>query len=182
MDRTTDLDSIDRAILGLLEENARRTISDIAACVNLSPAPVRRRIDRLEQAGVIASYTVVTDLPAVAPHFEAFTEVKIDGDADPDEVIAGVTQIPEVLEVFTTAGDLDALVRIRVDNVDHLRRVVGAIRRLGRVSGTRTLIVLDSWARRGTAPAMERRPVTTAARRGQADNTRVAKRGGNALR
>jgi DNA-binding Lrp family transcriptional regulator len=46
------------------------------------------------------------------------------------------------------AGDPDALVRARARDLDHLKRVVDRIRRTGKVTGTKTLIVLGA-ARRG---------------------------------
>jgi Lrp/AsnC family transcriptional regulator, leucine-responsive regulatory protein len=69
------------------------------------------------------------------------------GDADIDEILAAVEEIPEIREVFTMAGDPDALLRIRVDDVEHLKEVVNRLRRIGRVTGTKTLMVLDRWAR-----------------------------------
>ncbi|GAA1003448.1 hypothetical protein Aple_003660 [Acrocarpospora pleiomorpha] len=49
--------------------------------------------------------------------------------------------------MFTIAGDSDALVWLRVRDLGHLQNTIDAIRRNHRVTGTRTLIVLDSWAR-----------------------------------
>jgi len=141
------LDETDRRILELLSDNARRTIADIAARVNLSPAPVKRRIDRLQQIGVIAGYTVLLDHAMIGPSIDAFTELRFAGDADIDEILREVKEIPEIHEVFTMAGDPDALLRIRVDDVEHLREVVNRLRRTGRVTGTKTLMVLDRWAR-----------------------------------
>jgi len=141
------LDETDRRILDLLRDDARRTIADIAAHVNLSPAPVKRRIDRLQETGVIAGYTVVLDHALIGPSIDAFTELRFAGDADIDEILAAVEQIPEIREVFTMAGDPDALLRIRVDDVEHLKTVVNRLRRTGRVTGTKTLMVLDRWAR-----------------------------------
>jgi Lrp/AsnC family transcriptional regulator, leucine-responsive regulatory protein len=57
------------------------------------------------------------------------------------------TRIPEVMEVFTIAGDPDALVRLRVRSVDHLREVIDQLRRSGAVIGTKTLMVLGTWRR-----------------------------------
>lgn len=72
------------------------------------------------------------------------------------EFIQAVTGQPEALEVLTIAGDPDALVRMRVDNVQHLQHVVDGLRRTGRVVGTRTLVVLSSWRRGdGTVPTTE---------------------------
>ena len=54
-----DLDDVDHAIIGLLTEDARRTLSDIGERVALSAPAVKRRVDRLESLGVIAGYTAV---------------------------------------------------------------------------------------------------------------------------
>jgi DNA-binding Lrp family transcriptional regulator len=145
------LDEIDRRILELLGADARRTVADIAARVNLSPAPVKRRIDRLQGSGVIAGYTVVLDHALIGPSIDAFTELRFAGDADIDEILRAVEAIPEIQEVFTMAGDPDALLRIRVDDVEHLREVVNRLRRTGRVTGTKTLMVLDHWNRHAGA-------------------------------
>ncbi|MEA2177576.1 MAG: Lrp/AsnC family transcriptional regulator, leucine-responsive regulatory protein, partial [Solirubrobacteraceae bacterium] len=56
-----DLDAVDHEILGLLSEDARRTLSDIGERVALSAPAVKRRIDRLERLGVITGYTAVLD-------------------------------------------------------------------------------------------------------------------------
>ena len=143
------LDDTDRQIVELLRQDARRTISDIASLVNLSPAPVKRRIDRLEQLGVIAGYTVVLNHAKLGPSVDAFVELRMAGNAGLDEITATVSEIPEVREVFTVAGDPDALVRIRLEDVGHLKDVVNALRRSGRVTGTKTLMVLDHWSRAG---------------------------------
>jgi Lrp/AsnC family leucine-responsive transcriptional regulator len=141
------VDETDRAIIDLLRQDARRTVSDIAGRVNLSPAPVKRRIDRLEKLGVIAGYTVVLDHQKVGPSIEAYTELRFSGDTDVDDILHSAAELPEVLEVLAIAGDPDALVRVRVEDVDHLQRVVNALRRSGTVTGTKTLIVLGRWSR-----------------------------------
>lgn len=149
MSARVPIDDVDRRILDLLREDARRTVADIAARVNLSAAPVKRRIDRLEQLGVIAGYTTLLDHAKIGPSIDAFTELRLAGDADVDEVVEAVRQIPEVREIFTTAGDPDALIRIRVEDVANLKQVVNGLRRSGRVTGTKTLMVLERWARSG---------------------------------
>ena len=137
------LDDIDHQVLELLRDDGRRTVADIAAHVNLSPAPVKRRIDRLQRLGVIAGYTVLLNHAKMGPTIDAFTELRFTGDGDIDEIIAVISRMPEVREVFTIAGDPDALVRIRVEDMEHLKRVVNALRRSGRITGTKTLMVLD---------------------------------------
>jgi Lrp/AsnC family transcriptional regulator, leucine-responsive regulatory protein len=142
-----EIDSIDREILDLLRENARRTVTDIAARVNLSAAPVKRRIERLERLGVIVGYTLVVDHGKLDGLLEAFTELRFAGTTGFDAIVETATDIPEVKEIFTTAGDPDALARIRVQDAEHLKHVVNQLRRADHVTGTKTLMVLDSWSR-----------------------------------
>ena len=56
-----DVDETDGRILGLLQQNARRTFGDIGRAVGLSASAVKRRIDRLEALGVILGYTTLVD-------------------------------------------------------------------------------------------------------------------------
>jgi hypothetical protein len=70
--------------------------------------------------------------------------------ADIDRALVG---LPELVESFTLAGDPDALVRLRVTDVDHLKRVIDRVRRGTRhgakITETKTLIVLGT----STGPA-----------------------------
>ncbi|MGW6457213.1 Lrp/AsnC family transcriptional regulator [Streptomyces sp. NPDC055078] len=149
MTDTVQLDSVDRRILDLLVQDGRRSILSIAEQVNLSPAPVKRRVDRLERAGVIAGYTAILDHSRLGDSLEAFTELRFAGDTNVEAIASAVINLPEVVEVFTVAGDPDALVRVRVGSVQHLQQVIDTMRRSGNVIGTKTLMILAS-RRRGT--------------------------------
>jgi DNA-binding Lrp family transcriptional regulator len=144
-----ELDSVDRRILDLLVQDGRRSVISIAEQVNLSPAPVKRRIDRLERAGVIVGYTAVLDHSRLGDSLEAFTELRFTGDTDVESITDSVIHLPEVVEVFTMAGDPDALVHVRVSSVRHLQQVIDKMRRSGSVIGTKTLMILGS-RRRGS--------------------------------
>lgn len=137
------LDPVDREIIELLRKNARTPVSQIAHQVGLSTGPVSRRITRLERTGVIKGYVAVVDEQAVGG-IDAFTEVRLIGSIDTSEIEAMAGNMPEIKEVYTISGDPDALIRFRVENVDHLQRVVNAIRTSGKVLGTKTFIVLRS--------------------------------------
>jgi DNA-binding Lrp family transcriptional regulator len=144
----TDLDPVDERILQLLVEDGRRSASEIGRQVGLSPAAAKRRIDRLEQLGVIAGYRAVLDHARLGSEIEAFIELRFAGTTQVDDIEGTVAGLPEVVEAFTTAGDPDALVRVRASDLDHLKRVVDHIRRTGKVTGTKTLIVLGARGRR----------------------------------
>jgi Lrp/AsnC family leucine-responsive transcriptional regulator len=143
-----DIDSVDRRILELLVADARRSASEIGRLVNLSPAAAKRRIDRLEAAGVVKGYTAILDHAQLGGHLEAFTELRFAPGTQVDDIDHAVADLPEVVESFTLAGDPDALVRLRVRDVDHLKRVIDRVRRARRggakIVGTKTLIVLGA--------------------------------------
>ena len=74
---TTPLDSIDRHILQLLQEDARQTTKQLAANVNLSTTPVFERLKRLEREGYIRKYVAVLDAEKLDLGFEVFCSVKL---------------------------------------------------------------------------------------------------------
>ncbi|MCD4523706.1 Lrp/AsnC family transcriptional regulator [Nocardioides sp. cx-173] len=145
------VDEVDRAILDLLRRDARTTVAEIARTVRLSPAPVARRIARLEQSGVIRGYRAIID-DKRGGSLEAFTEIRLAGSTETGELAEILKDVPEIQAFYTIAGDPDGLVRIRVDDVDHLQRVVNAMRRTGKLTATKTLISLYSWERSDDPP------------------------------
>ena len=140
------LDATDHQIVEVLLADARRSASEVGRLVGLSPPAAKRRIERLEEIGLIRGYTVVLDHRVAGDQIEAFIELRFAPGTQVDAIDAAVTDLPEVVESFTLAGDPDAFARVRVRDLDHLKNVVDQIRR-GRRGGprvltTRTVIVL----------------------------------------
>jgi DNA-binding Lrp family transcriptional regulator len=148
-----ELDAVDGRILELLVSDARRSASEIGRLVGLSPAAAKRRIDRLEETGYIRGYTAVLDHAMLGSHLEAFTELRFAPGTQVDEIEKAVADLPELVEAFTLAGDPDALIRLRVRDVDHLKGVLDRVRRGKerdvKITETKTLIVLGT--RKGPA-------------------------------
>lgn len=143
----TRLDALDRTILELLVEDGRRSASEIGRRIGLAPSSAKRRIDRLEATGIIVGYRAVLDRAKLGSQIEAFTELRFHGATQVDEIECAVADLPELIESFMIAGDPDVLVRLRVTDLDHLKRVIDKIRRTGNVTGTKTHIVLGSGPR-----------------------------------
>jgi Lrp/AsnC family leucine-responsive transcriptional regulator len=141
---TPELDETDLEIIELLRQDARRTLADVAERVSLSAPAVKRRVDRLERERVITGYTVQVDHALLGRPLQAFTELRFAGNLPVDQIAGIAAGIPEVQTIFTTAGDPDALAWIRVRDVDDLKRVIDLLRRSGRVTGTKTLMVLGT--------------------------------------
>lgn len=140
------LDPTDRQIINVLVQDARRSASEVGRLVGLSPPAAKRRINRLEKTGLIRGYTAILDHQLAGEHIEAFIELRFAPGTQVDQIDTAVTNLPGVVESFTLAGDPDALARVRVRDLEHLKNVVDQIRR-GRRGGpkvltTRTIIVL----------------------------------------
>jgi len=138
------LDGTDLEIIDLLVHDGRRTLADIGKVVSLSAPAVKRRLDHLIEIGVITGFTAVLDHQKLGRPIEAFTELRFAGRTKVADIAGIARDLPEVDAVYTTAGDPDALAHLRVRDVDDLTRVIDLLRRSGRITGTKTLIVLGT--------------------------------------
>lgn len=143
----SNIDTIDGQIVRLLQQNARRTYGSIGQEVGLSAPAVKRRVDRLEATGVIRGYTALVDHAYLGQAVEAFAELRFAGSTRVDDIEEIAHDVPEVHAIFTVAGDPDALAWIRVSDVQDLKRVIDRLRSSGKVTGTKTLMVLSSSVR-----------------------------------
>jgi Lrp/AsnC family leucine-responsive transcriptional regulator len=142
MPEDVSLDEKDHEILGLLRENGRQPTTDIAPAVKLSAAAVRRRIDRLERIGVIKGYTVVLDHNKVAPSVEAYVELTFSGNFNLEAMLGEIVKAREVREASMLAGDPDAMVRLRVPDLEGLRQAVIGLRQIPGVMQSKTMVAL----------------------------------------
>jgi Lrp/AsnC family transcriptional regulator len=127
------VDSTDRKIIAILQEDASLSVAEVAARVNLSQTPCWRRIQKLTEAGVIQRTVALVDPLAVGLDLTVFVEVQspdhskqwLDGFADV------LSKMPEVMEVYRMAGDVDYLLRISVANMaaydDFYQRLIAQV-------------------------------------------------------
>lgn len=138
------LDTIDRKIVALLQESAKRTFADIGADVGLSATAVKRRVDRLEGDGVITGYGARINWRALGEGIESLIEIYCADRTSPADVGRSLATVDEIVSAFTVSGEADAVIRVRVDSIDHLERLVERLRRDANIVRTRTLIVLST--------------------------------------
>ena len=118
------LDSIDRRILGVLQEEARLSNVELAERVGLTPAPCLRRVRSLEEAGVIQKYAALVDAGALDLGVTVFAQVTLDKQIkDQLEIFeSSVQQWPEVMDCYLMTGDSDYLLRIVLPDVEAYER------------------------------------------------------------
>jgi len=115
---TVQIDALDRKILAALQEDASRSLDEIARIVGSSKTPVWSRIRKLKDAGVIGRQTVLLDAEKLG--FEACFFVLIrtsEHEADwQRKFLAALKARPEVLEAHRLAGEIDYILKVRVPN------------------------------------------------------------------
>lgn len=110
------MDAIDRKILQLLQDDASQPLAEIAHAVNLSATPCWKRIQKLEAAGVILRRVALLDPVRVGMGLSVFVAVEA-GAHSPEWLAAfaaAVQAMPEVLECWRMAGDVDYMLRVVV--------------------------------------------------------------------
>lgn len=112
------IDETDRKIMAELQRDAGRSLDDIAKAVGSSKTPVWNRIRKLREAGIIGPQTVRLDADALG--FEACFFVLIrtsEHEADWQRTfLAALRARPEVQEAHRLAGDIDYILKVRVQN------------------------------------------------------------------
>ena len=113
------LDAVDRAILGLLQEDGRIANVDLAEAVHLSPSACLRRVRRLEESGRIDRYVALVNPAAVGLGSDVFVEITLTGqdEATLEGFEVAVSERPEIMSCHLMAGQFDYLVHVVVRDV-----------------------------------------------------------------
>jgi len=114
------VDATDLKILDLLQQDATITVAQISARVHLSQTPCWRRIQKLEEMGVIERRVAIINPESIGLKLSVFVEVQA---ADHNsEWLArfaeAVAEMPEILEVHRMAGEIDYLLRVVVRDTE----------------------------------------------------------------
>ena len=113
------LDDTDVKILRLLQQNARLTLKEIGAQVNLSSTPVYERFRRLEREGYIKAYVAVLDEEKLNMGFTVYCSVtlKQQNKENASEFAAVMRGLREVTECYNISGRFDYLLKIQVPSM-----------------------------------------------------------------
>jgi Lrp/AsnC family transcriptional regulator len=113
------MDAIDRKILALLQEDASLSLAQIAHRVGLSQSPCWKRIQRLEKTGVILRRVALVSPESIGLGLTVFVSIE-SGDHSTawlSKFAQTVTAMPEVMEFYRMAGDIDYMLRVAVPNM-----------------------------------------------------------------
>ena len=143
----SDLDRFDHAILSVLAEDGRISITDLAKRIGLSKSPTQARLRRLEEQGVILGYRALLDPIRLGLDHVAFVEVRL---TDTREKAlrafnAAVAKVPEIEQAHMIASHFDYLLKVRTRDMTAYRRFLGeTISGLPHVSNTSTYVAMEA--------------------------------------
>ncbi len=119
------LDRTDRALLRHLQEDARLTNKALAAAVGVAASTCLERVRRLREHGVLLGAHAEVAAGAVGVGLQAIVAVTLRQHARPlvEAFEAHALGVPEVVQVFHTAGEADFLVHVAARDAEHLREL-----------------------------------------------------------
>ncbi len=139
------LDETDLTILASLQPDARLQNTELARKVGMAPSAVLERVKKLEQKGIIKSYSTRIDPAALNLKLLAFIFIKSNNRPGDNTVAKQISKIPEVLEVHHIAGEDCFLVKVRTQDAQSLLQLMrNQFGKIPNITSTKTTIVLDT--------------------------------------
>ncbi|AXE30628.1 ArsR family transcriptional regulator [Chromobacterium phragmitis] len=120
------LDKTDLRILAELQLDGRLTNVELAERVALSPSPCLRRLKQLEESGVIRQYVALLDPAHIGLGLQAWVRVTLEkrGNMHLQSFIEAVQNWPEVINCFAMTGEMDYLLQVYFEDMEHFSRFV----------------------------------------------------------
>ena len=110
------MDAIDRKILMALQKDATISIADLATKAGLSQTPCWKRVQRLEASGVIKKRVAILSPEKIGLGLTVFVQIETGDHSDVwmNRFASTLSAMPEVMEIYRMAGDVDYMLRVVV--------------------------------------------------------------------
>lgn len=150
-----NLDEVDRAMLRLLQEDGRMSITELAQRISLSPAATHARLRALEAQKYIASYTAVLDPEKLGYDFTCFIQISFKENVldTLGEFLDKIRAMPEVVECYKVTGEYDCIMKVMVRSHRDLDRFLTEnLNRMAGVARTHTSVSVNDVKIHGAIP------------------------------
>lgn len=141
------LDQYDQNILSILSHDGRISVTELADRVGLSKSPCQVRLKKLQQDGFIKGFRAELNAQLLGLEHVAFTEVKLQNTSEKclEAFNQAVRKITEVEQCHMIAGQFDYLLKVRTQDIQAYRRVLGEqISTLPNVQSTSTYVCMQA--------------------------------------
>jgi len=138
------LDGLDKQILRMLMEDARKPVLEIARTVGISGAAIHQRLRKLEKSGVLVGSKFIINPRVLGYSTMAYIGIYLDKAMSNPYAVKELEKIPEVLECHYTTGNWSILIKVLCRDNEHLMHLLNKkIQQIEGVSRTETFISLD---------------------------------------
>ncbi len=138
--RTSSLTTLDWKILGLLQENSRITVSEVASQLSRSRSNISEHFEKLREMGVIDQFSIVINEQKLGFGVSAFVRLAA-GSKDHRRIINQLCNRPEVAECHVLTGSELVILRVVAVNMTHLREFIDQLTEYG---STQTDIIFST--------------------------------------
>ena len=138
------MNDTDSQILGLLRDNARMSITDLANKIRVSRATVQKRIEYMEMNGIIMGYTIRIKPSANQNTIRAWMNIMVEG-TQTRAVVKALRLDSAVQTLHTTNGKWDLLVELESDSLESFDKILERIRNISVIYNTETSILLSTY-------------------------------------
>lgn len=130
-----NIDDISLKILGLLQENARMSYTEIGQKIGMTSASVKERVQKLEDLGIIKKYTVQLDDEKLGYPINAIITLSCSGAYTPKEqvIVDMLSVYPQVSEVLRISGKNDFLIKLSVRSMDEYKEINDKLGKFGQI-------------------------------------------------
>jgi Lrp/AsnC family transcriptional regulator for asnA, asnC and gidA len=143
------IDKLDRKILQIITQNARKPFKDVAEECNVSRAAIHQRVQRLIDIGVITGSGYTVNPKMLGYQICVYIGITLERASMYKDVVYELEKIPEVVESQYTLGAYTLLIKMYAKNDEHLMGLLnGRIQEIPGVATTETLTSLDQRIRR----------------------------------
>ena len=130
-----------------MQRNARSTFTELGSIVGLKAPAVHDRVKRLEQRGYIRGYSAQLDPKRLGLHLTAFVSCYTSPDCDYDDFTRTLSEMPEICEVHSVAGEETFVCKVVTRSTQHLDDLLARLKSMPGMARTRTTIVLSDAVR-----------------------------------
>ncbi|MDE0588971.1 Lrp/AsnC ligand binding domain-containing protein [Halocynthiibacter sp. C4] len=143
------MDALDRTLISELSTDARISVAHLARKLGVARSTIQTRIEKLEENGTIARYTIQLGDTSNIGKISTTVLVDVEPNALPD-ILKALEKIAEVKRIHTTSGRFDLMLWVIVDTPPNLDAVIDKIAAITGVRRSESLIHLSTKLDRAT--------------------------------
>ncbi len=144
MEENYQIDSLDKKILTIIQQNARIPFLEVARECGVSGAAIHQRVGKLIKMGIISGSEFIIDPKKVGLHTCAYMGIYLEKAGMYNEVVEQLKKIPEIVECHYITGNYSIFIKIFTRDNEHLKYILAdKLQSISGISRTETFIALE---------------------------------------